>query len=89
MIPDQQKPSTGPELAEEARYAAGDNGGCPPDCGHSPEEHGAFDAGVIEGRRFGYDADNPYESGPADLWDAWETGRSVGACDTGRQPHNA
>ena len=38
-----------------------DNGGCPPDCGHTQSEHQAFDRGVADGRHDGIDAENPYE----------------------------
>ena len=57
-----------------------DNGGCPPDCGHTPSEHQAFDRGNADGRRDGIEVENPYdpEQSPEE-WDAWETGKSVGA----------
>jgi hypothetical protein len=61
--------------------AEADNVGCPPDCGHTVEEHKAFDEGSIEGRTKGFDAVNPHESGPDELYEAWETGRSAGMCD--------
>jgi hypothetical protein len=52
---------------------------CPPDCGHSDAEHEAFDAGIMTGEREGWEAKNPYsERDQYDLWDAWETGVSVG-----------
>ncbi len=76
----------GPELGAAPGSANADNGGCPPDCGHAPEEHDAFDAGVIEGRKYGYDAQNPHESGPDELREAWETGRSARACYA--RPHS-
>lgn len=56
---------------------APDSGGCDPSCGHTENEHIAFDVGVVDGR-VGRDApsidihDNP------NLMDAWATGKSVG-----------
>jgi len=56
-------------------------GGCPPDCGHTQEEHAAFDVGV-------YDGEHGTTIPPVEccedtdhsrtLREAWMTGYSVG-----------
>jgi hypothetical protein len=67
-----------------------DNGGCPEDCGHSPSEHQAFDRGVIDGRALGIEAPNPYDADQSPQeWDAWETGKSVGAQEHRDDPLNS
>ena len=68
------------ELAPVTGSADGCNGGCPPDCGHTTQEHVAFDEGVISGRQCGHEGDNPYVHSD-DAWEAWETGRSTGAME--------
>lgn len=67
-----------------------DNGGCPPDCGHSKEEHDAFDAGIVAGRASGLDAteNNPFSFKTKwPLWDAWDMGCAVGAQE--HDPHSS
>jgi hypothetical protein len=54
-----------------------DNGGCPLDCGHTAEEHAAFDRGVKDGEALGYDAECPAEYRGTNLEETWEIGRSV------------
>lgn len=47
---------------------------CPSDCGHTPEQHDAFDAGAMASLH-----ENPYDpKANPDLWEAWESGYSVG-----------
>lgn len=61
---------------------------CPPDCGHRPEEHTAFDLGSLAGRA-GADPDtNPYPCAvnPCGEWWAWSYGHSAGDCDRDNGP---
>ncbi len=53
-----------------------DLGGCPPDCGHTEQEHIAFDLGVYDGERG--DTVPPVEFDSGLLREAWMTGFSVG-----------
>lgn len=50
---------------------------CGYDCGHSEEEHAAFDRGVMEGEEGVGLHDCPYAE--ESLREAWQTGQSVGA----------
>lgn len=62
------------------KLLSNDNGGCLPNCGHSEAEHAAFDRGVSDGLAVGIEAENPFDSKNSYAeWDAWETGKSVGA----------
>ena len=58
-----------------------DIGGCPPDCGHSEEEHIAFDMGVYDGERG--TTIPPVQccestNHSRELREAWMTGYSIG-----------
>lgn len=57
-----------------------DIGGCPADCGHTDEEHIAFDVGVMDGR---LEREDPSVDLGDDwlLRDAWEAGYSTGKLD--------
>lgn len=49
--------------------------GCQPDCGHTDEEHKAFDAGYYAGLEG--DGENPYLKVSSELAEVWEIGWSV------------
>lgn len=54
---------------------------CPENCGHTPEQHEAFDKGLAAGKAYGLNATNIFRRDPK-LWDAFENGKSVGALET-------
>jgi ribosome modulation factor len=49
---------------------------CPPDCGHTDQEHKAFDSGLRAGEQGQAAAPVPYRR--MELVEAWLTGHSVG-----------
>lgn len=49
---------------------------CKPGCGHTVQEHTAFDHGLRDGEEGQADSENPYRA--HDLREAWATGHSVG-----------
>jgi hypothetical protein len=61
---------------------------CPPDCGHTPEEHTAFDLGVMAGRAGADPEANPYPVAvnPCGEWWAWGYGHSAGDCERDNGP---
>lgn len=68
-----------PTEAQPPLALAPGSAGCPPDCGHTPEEHAAFDRGVGDGYAHGWDCENPYNVDTQyPEWDAWETGVTLG-----------
>ena len=50
---------------------------CDDDCGHTTEQHAAFDDGVMAGCDGIDQHANPYQQ--SDLREAWSTGHAVGA----------
>jgi ribosome modulation factor len=71
MTRDSKQP-TPPELASVTFSAPA----CPPDCGHTVQEHTAFDHGLRDGEEGQADSANPYRA--QDLREAWLTGHGVG-----------
>ena len=80
--PDDVPASAAPAVDDERRRQL--DAACGTDCGHSTEEHDAFDAGLVAGEK-GYDEDAcPHDSGSLRL--AWQSGYDAGKGNRSADP---